>query len=138
MWSQKSREIRRLRARKEALADHLEDARNALKSERGARSIIARNFSVAHEALRRYSTRLNRALRGCARYRAELAAAQRLIRDQQRQLDDLLGLNDIGIEMGLTWQERRADKRPTYRPTADATPPTVNVATPEPGEVTTP
>lgn len=130
MWSQKSREIRRLLARKEALVDHLEDARDALKSERGARAIIARNFSVACEVMHRYSTRLDRALRACARYRSELADAQRLIRDQQRQLDDLLGLNEVGVEMGLTWQSRRADKRPTYRSTTETTAPTR-----EPGEV---
>lgn len=58
--------------------------------------------------------RLERALRACVRYRAELASQTRLVRDQQRQLDQLLGLDAPAVVAGANWQQRRHDKRKEY------------------------
>ena len=58
--------------------------------------------------------RLERALRGCARYRRQLAAQARLVRAQQQRLDQLLGLDAPGVRAGAAWQTRRHDKRTEY------------------------
>lgn len=55
--------------------------------------------------------RLARVLRACVRYRADLAAETRRADRLQRRLDDALGLNTAGIELGSGWQSRREDKR---------------------------
>ena len=54
--------------------------------------------------------RLERAIRACAGYRAELANQSRLIRNQQRQLDQLHGLNTPPVLAGAHWQQPRSDK----------------------------
>ncbi|RAJ70212.1 hypothetical protein K378_01377 [Streptomyces sp. Amel2xB2] len=137
MWNQKARRIRDLAAWKNTLVDRLDDAREELKAERGARAIIARNFHAADRALghegaknRGLTIRLDRALRTIARLRADAANRDRLIADQQRQLDDLLGLNSPAVEAGATWQERRDDKRPMYRSPIDGTTPTGEAVAP--------
>lgn len=58
--------------------------------------------------------RLERALRACVGYRRELASQARLIRDQQRQLDQLLGMDNPKVLAGAAWQQRRPDKRKEY------------------------
>ncbi|MFE7273001.1 hypothetical protein [Streptomyces sp. NPDC057623] len=55
--------------------------------------------------------RLARVLTACVRYRADLAAETRRADRLQRRLDDALGLNTAGIELGSGWQDRREDKR---------------------------
>lgn len=47
--------------------------------------------------------RLERALRGCARYRRQLAALQ-------WEFDDAFGLHHPAVIAGAKWQERRQDK----------------------------
>lgn len=55
--------------------------------------------------------RLARALRGCVRYLTAYHAEKRRADRLQRRLDDALGLNTAGIELGSGWQDRREDKR---------------------------
>lgn len=59
----------------------------------------------------RKGTRLGRALTACAAYRQQIAADARLISQQQRRLDDALGLNDTDVLAGINWQATRQDKR---------------------------
>lgn len=88
---------RRVHARNQRLLEQLEDAREAQQQHAGTRPLTAR---------------LNRALRACARYRIQVAARERMIRTQQKQLDAALGLNEPEITAGANWQKRRVDKQP--------------------------
>lgn len=65
--------------------------------------------------------RLERLVRACARYRAELAEQRashlaalarrdRRIEQLQGQLDDVLGMNSDQVMAGAHWQQRRSDK----------------------------
>lgn len=119
MLGSRAREVKRLKAQVARLVDERDDALRDVASERAARSIIAWNFAIAGavlaHAMRRQNAlaaRLDRAVRACARYRAAIAAQERLIRDQQRQLDDVYGLNSERVNAGAHWQQRREDKRP--------------------------
>lgn len=122
MWGQKAREIKRQKARGDRLVAHLEEARDALQTERNAKRIIARNYHEADCAVGRegaktkgLQVRHDRALRIIAKLRGERDAQDRRIAALQQRLDDALGLNSDAVAMGSSWQDRRADKRATYR-----------------------
>lgn len=87
---------RRVHARNQRLTEELEKVRSTGRKDAAETRLLAR---------------LHRVLRACARYRIQVAARDRMIRAQQRQLDDALGLNIPEILAGANWQERRADKR---------------------------
>lgn len=58
------------------------------------------------------AARLRRALRACARYRAEIADRDRQIRALYRQIDQTLYEPDelARLDLGKGWQGRREDK----------------------------
>lgn len=64
----------------------------------------------------RMEDRLDRALRGCVRYRAALAAEARRADRLQDRLDDALGFNTPGVERGQHWQATRQDKTSEVKP----------------------
>lgn len=126
------RETAALRERLEATAERATEAERSLK---GARSLhafhvqqrtaaeaetallregLAREGAEADAAIDELAARLDRALRGCARWRAEAAAQARLILDQQRQLDHLLEMDTPDVDAGVLWQQRRADLATGY------------------------
>ncbi|MBQ1122596.1 hypothetical protein [Streptomyces sp. B15] len=111
MWGHR-REIARLQAAlEEAQASREQLARRLDAAEAGARKAADIADARTQERNRAW-VRLDRALRGTARWRAEAAGLSRLVRDQQRQLDSLLGLDASEVAAGVGWQTRRADKRP--------------------------
>lgn len=122
-------EVRRAHAAQcERLAADVEKwQRKALDLEAGARRVADQNRALREQSETQPSRlellkldgeyedlygRLCRALRGCARYRRDTAMLSRLVRTQQRQLDDATGMDDPGIAMGADWQARRPDTPP--------------------------
>lgn len=82
--------------------------RDAFKA---AGSAALRLYGAADASGQRGAVRLRRAVRALARYRADLAAAERTARNLQRRLDQLLGLDSPAITAGADWQKRREDKK---------------------------
>jgi len=111
----------RLRARATYYADRTEQAENLATArgwneKRQAATITALRDQLAEPPRTdgpkpRKGTRLGRALIACAVYRQQIAADARLIREQQRRLDDALGLNSPDVLAGINWQATREDKR---------------------------
>lgn len=62
----------------------------------------------------RLARRLARALRGCARYRAEAVALRRQLAAARAAYDHSVGLDAPALDEGAHWQRRRED-RPTPR-----------------------
>lgn len=60
--------------------------------------------------LRTTHNRLARALRGCARYRAEAAALRRELATARAAYDHAVGLDSPALDMGVHWQQRRSDR----------------------------
>lgn len=118
-----------LKARYEHATEQLGEAREELADWKGSAIRVAgRNTELSRrlDASRdvafidaEYSGelegRLSRALRACARYLAAYHAEKRRADRLQRRLDDALGLNTAGIELGSGWQDRREDKRSLRR-----------------------
>jgi hypothetical protein len=57
------------------------------------------------------TSRLHRALRACAGYRADAAQERRRADRLQQRLDDALGLNTSKVLDGRLWQHTRHDKK---------------------------
>jgi hypothetical protein len=62
------------------------------------------------EYLTALETRLDRALKACARYLAAFHTETRRANRLQARLDGLPGLNDPAVLAGVDWQKRRQDK----------------------------
>ncbi|MEW2127069.1 hypothetical protein AB0891_25450 [Streptomyces sp. NPDC007259] len=72
----------------------------------GQRAEQARSFARGlHSA-----SRLARALRACARYRAENAQLRRSTVRLQADYDHAVGLDSPALDMGVHWQQRRTDR----------------------------
>ncbi|MEV5770128.1 hypothetical protein AB0L49_02490 [Streptomyces antimycoticus] len=125
-----------LRAQLDRMRERAENAEATVKTERNARGIVVRQFCEADAANKRLhgrnvhlteqlerareaaqdgaldemGARLDRALRACARYRAEVDGQARLIRNQQQLLDTFYGLDTPAVAEGEHWQQRRHDK----------------------------
>ncbi|MER8158118.1 hypothetical protein [Streptomyces sp. NPDC094472] len=136
MWHPWKRRIADLEAREQRLIDDLDDARRERDTERFNNGIITRQFCEADAANKRLhgrnvhlteqlgkareaandgaldemGRRLDRALRACARYRADVDGQARLIRNQQQLLDTFHGLDTPAVAEGEHWQQRRHDK----------------------------
>ncbi|TMU98063.1 hypothetical protein [Streptomyces sp. DASNCL29] len=138
MWGSKNRRIAELQDRVAQLVDERDAALRAVETERTARSIAVRQFCEAAAANKRIhgrnvhlteqleraredandgaldemGARLDRALRACARYRADADGQARLNRNQQQLLDTFYGLDTPAIAEGAQWQQRRHDRLP--------------------------
>ncbi|MCU1613740.1 MAG: hypothetical protein JWO98_1280 [Frankiales bacterium] len=116
MFGSQKREIARLRSLAETRRIQAAKERKLRETAIGNQARMARQFTTQHDELTRLrkeqgaDTRLTRALKACARYRRDLAARDRLIRDQQNTLDVLLGLDSAAVEAGADWQNRRTDR----------------------------
>lgn len=97
---------------REAAAAHLAAAvRTAGRNNRLTRS------EAQHDAnLDAMAARIDRALRGCVRYRAAHAAERRRADQLQARLDDATGLNSAGVADGRHWQATRQDKTREVKP----------------------
>ncbi|WP_328902323.1 hypothetical protein OHR86_22550 [Streptomyces sp. NBC_00441] len=60
--------------------------------------------------LRTTHNRLTRALRACARYRAENARMRRQVAQLHAAYDNAVGLDSPALDMGVHWQQRRSDR----------------------------
>lgn len=124
MWHPWKRRIAELQARVEQLAEQRDEARAELVESRatvvrlaGRNTRLTELLEVAREAaqdgaLDEMGRRLDRALRACARYRADADGQARLIRSQQDLLDRLYGLDTPAVAEGERWQQRRHDRMP--------------------------
>ncbi|MFD5697505.1 hypothetical protein [Streptomyces lasiicapitis] len=92
MWGRKAREILDLTATVGGLRMYTGD--------------LERRLATA----RWQAARIRRLVRGCARYRAELARAEQDVARLQARLDDACGLSHPSIADGEHWQTRRVDK----------------------------
>lgn len=103
-----------------ARAQTAEALRQAAEAETAARRTAGRNthltdqLDAAHRAaddgaLDAVGRRLDRALRACAAYRQQLAEQGRLVHAQQKQLDELFGLDHPDLAAGARWADRRPD-----------------------------
>ncbi|WP_432010138.1 hypothetical protein [Streptomyces cucumeris] len=139
MWGRIRRlreEIADLRAQLDRMRIRAEKAEHTVKTEQFARSVMARQCAEKDAANKRVTDRaqrlteqleraqeaagdgaldemggrLDRALRACARYRADADGQVRLIRSQQELLDRLYGLDTPAVAEGERWQERRHDR----------------------------
>lgn len=118
MFGSKQRRLDRQQKRINNLVDELRKSRKLQATFQNNTKRIAQSYAEAHDGGLTLQTRLDRALRACAGYRAELTASDRVIRGQQKRLDESLGYDsatDRVLEAGVRWQERRHDK-----PTAPA------------------
>lgn len=123
MFGSKKRRIADLEARVAQLAEQRDQARGDRDTEREARRIVTGHYCEADGALRRLHgrnlrlaellelareaqgnaeheqlhTRLHVALRGCARYRAEIAAQHRVVDQLTTQLFNALGYDHAGL-----------------------------------------
>lgn len=104
------RRYNELQARADMYAENARDARQVQRTALGNAARIAEQFVDLDNSVNGLETRLDRALRGCTRYRAALRKSEKQARALQARLDDLLGLNAPGITAGALWQERRQDK----------------------------
>ncbi|MFJ9037418.1 hypothetical protein ACIRF8_12625 [Streptomyces sp. NPDC102406] len=130
MWGRKQQRIAELVARVEQLVEERDAARADAAALRGtAVRVAGRNtqlteqnqrLTVAHAQhdadIDATLARVDRALRGCARYRAALATEARRADQLQARLDDALGLNTPGVERGQLWQTSRQDKPREVKP----------------------
>lgn len=84
------------------------------KSEQGRRNLMGllehHRDTGALGLLRECGKRLDRALRACARYRAENARLRSHLAQLQRGYDAAVGLDEPALDEGVHWQQRRADK----------------------------
>jgi hypothetical protein len=84
------------------------------KSEQGRRNLMGllehHRDMGALGLLRKSGDRLDRALRACARYRADNARLTRQVATLQGRLDNAVGLDAPSLDLGAKWQERRTDK----------------------------
>ncbi|NUH35312.1 hypothetical protein HUF15_00760 [Streptomyces samsunensis] len=122
MWGAKKRRIAELTARVTELAEQRHELRKELAGSRatvirlaGRNSSLAERLELAHQAasdgaLDEMGARLDRALRACVRYRADVDGQARLIRSQQGLLNHLYGLDTPAVAEGERWQQRRHDK----------------------------
>lgn len=125
MWGKKTRRITELQDRVRQLVDERDETRaaaavhlaaavrtagrNTVLAEKNERLAVA---DARHDAdVEQQADRIERLLRGCIRYRAALATADRGNRRLQGLLDDALGLGHPVIAAGADWQKRRQDKK---------------------------
>lgn len=84
------------------------------KSEQGRRNLMGllehHRDTGALGLLRKSGERLDRALRACARYRADNVRLTRQVATLQARLDSAVGLDAPNLDMGAHWQTRRPDK----------------------------
>lgn len=125
MWGKKKRRIADLEQRVRELVDERDEARAAAAVHlaaavrtAGRNTVLAeRNERLAatdarHDAdIEQQTDRIERLLRACIRYRAQLATEARDLRHLQGRLDHLLGLDSPAITAGADWQKRRQDKK---------------------------
>lgn len=130
MWGRKQQRIAELAARVEQLAEERDAARADIAALQGATVRVAGRNTLLTEQNERLTAaeqrhdadldatlaRVDRALRGCARYRAALAAETRRADQLQARLDDYLGLNSAEVTDGRRWQLTREDKRSGVKP----------------------
>ncbi|APY88216.1 hypothetical protein DCW30_05640 [Streptomyces alfalfae] len=123
MWGKRKRRITELEAHVRQLVDERDEARTASAAHlaaavrtAGRNTILAeRNEQLtatehSHDAdMEIQADRIERLLKACVRYRAELATAARDIARLQDRLDDCLGLTAPEVEAGAGWQKRRQD-----------------------------
>lgn len=83
------------------------------KSEQGRRNLMGllehHRDMGALGLLRACGNRLDRALRACARYRAENARLRSHLAQLQRGYDAAVGLDEPALDEGVHWQQRRSD-----------------------------
>lgn len=96
----------RLIARVDAYAAAARDARRVQQAAVNTTGRIAERSTTREAELTATTEQL----------RKELTSSQRLVRNQQAQLDELLGLNAPGVVAGAQWQDRRVDKRKEHTP----------------------
>ncbi|MFI8104740.1 hypothetical protein [Streptomyces sp. NPDC086023] len=82
--------------------------RDAAKADARAAAYAARKAARLYAA-QDTAERLARALRACAGYRAELAAARRYAASLEARPDNAVGLDHPDIDAGAKWQDRRRD-----------------------------
>ncbi|MEV0114638.1 hypothetical protein AB0H77_15500 [Streptomyces sp. NPDC050844] len=125
MWRKKSRRIAELEDRVRQLVDERDDARTASAVNLAAAVRTAGRNTALAERIEQLATteashdadlgvqadRIERLLRGCIRYRADLSTSERDNRRLQGLLDDALGLSHPVITAGVDWQKRRPDKK---------------------------
>lgn len=103
-----------LQARNERLAHLLSEARKEASAWKSSAIRTADLYDDATTADSKYAgqleARLARALRACARYRADNARLERREQHLQQRLDDAVGLTSPAFDQGAHWQARRADK----------------------------
>lgn len=102
-----------LQARAERLAHLLGEARKeaaAWKSSAIRTADLYDATTADTENAGQLEGRLARALRACARYRADNARLERREQHLQQRLDDAVGLTSPAFDRGTHWQTRRADK----------------------------
>lgn len=121
MWHPWKRRIAELQARVAEFAEQRDEARTELAASRatvirlaGRNTRLTEQLELAYKqaddgALEEMGARLDRALRACARYRAELVRTGRDMSRLQARLDDACGLNSAAVQAGQDWQGRRVD-----------------------------
>lgn len=112
-WVTQSR-LNELQARADMYAENARGARAVQRTALSNAANIAAKFVELDNSVNRLERRLDRALRGCARYRNALRRSEKQTRGLQARLDQALGLNAPGVLNGAQWQERRHDKRKEY------------------------
>ncbi|TRV72573.1 hypothetical protein FKN01_29740 [Streptomyces sp. 130] len=73
-------------------------------------AVRARALAGQVRSAGRLGRRLMRALRVCARYRAENAALRREVAAARAAYDHAVGLDSPALDMGVHWQQRRSDR----------------------------
>jgi MoxR-like ATPase len=108
-----------LRARYVEVLDERDAARRSAKeSGDSVIQLAASTARAGQEAERgravarslRSASRLGRALRACARYRAESAALRQQVAAVLAAYDHAVGLDSPALDMGVHWQQRRSDR----------------------------
>lgn len=76
----------------------------------GQEALRARALVGQIRAANRFACRLARAIRACARYRADAMALRHQLAVARAQYDHAVGLDSPALDEGARWQERRTDR----------------------------
>ncbi|WAL93935.1 hypothetical protein [Streptomyces sp. Je 1-369] len=108
--------LQRAEAERDAALTAAAEAEAAAIRTAGRNTILAEQVErltaaeAAHDAdIEEQADRIDRLIRACVRYRADLARGSRDLTRLQTRLDDVLGLTAPAVEAGANWQKRRSD-----------------------------